>query len=69
MLRSFAVVAGLSLFVSCAAWADEPQTYPLWPTGAPGAAGSEVGDLNHSGDIPTITVYLRPRKRRPVRRS
>ena len=46
-----------------AASADEPQTYPLWPQGAPGAAGSDAGDANHAGDIPTITVYLPPKEK------
>ena len=28
-----------------------------------GAAGSDAGDANHSGDIPTITVYLPPKEK------
>src|SRR6185295_3830630 len=30
------------------------ETFPLWPSGAPGALG------NASNDIPTLTVYLPP---------
>jgi acetyl esterase/lipase len=41
--------------------AEEPPTFPLWPAGAPGALGSETGDKNHPGDVPTITVYLAPK--------
>ncbi len=63
MLRSLAFVVGLTLLAPCAVSADEPQTYPLWPQGAPGAAGSETGDENHAGDIPTITVYLAPKEK------
>lgn len=42
-----------------AATADEPPTFTLWPEGAPGARGDSAGeDKFHSGDTPTITVYL-----------
>jgi acetyl esterase/lipase len=63
MLRSFAFVVGLSVLNPGAALADEPQTYPLWPQGAPAAAGSDAGDEYHSGDIPTLTVYLPPKEK------
>jgi acetyl esterase/lipase len=63
MLRSLIFFVGLSLLAPIGAAADEPQTYPLWPQGAPGAAGSDAGDENHSGDIPTITVYLPPKEK------
>jgi acetyl esterase/lipase len=63
MLRSLIFFVGLSLLAPIGAAADEPQTYPLWPQGAPGASGSDVGDENHSGDIPTITVYLPPKEK------
>lgn len=43
--------------------ADEPPTYPLWPDGAPGARGSETGDHNVAGDVPTITVCLAPKEK------
>ncbi len=45
------------LLVPAALAADAPKTYPLWPEGAPGAKGTETGDANHAGDVPTITVY------------
>ena len=35
----------------------ESKVYPLWPDGAPGAAGTDAGNDNNPGDIPTITVY------------
>jgi acetyl esterase/lipase len=60
MLRPLACVIALSLAASHAA-AGEPQTFPLWPNGAPGATGKDAGDANHAGDIPTITVYLPPK--------
>src|SRR4051812_26144340 len=47
----------LALSASSAAVAEGPETFPLWPEGAPGALGKEAGDAFHSGDIPTITVY------------
>ena len=34
-----------------------PATFPLWPGGAPGAQGKEVGDDNNAGDIPTLTTF------------
>ncbi len=43
--------------VTGVAVAEEPTTYPLWPDGAPGAQGSETGNANNPGDVPTITVY------------
>ena len=43
------------------AFAADPPAQPLWPEGAPGALGKETGDDNHSGDIPTITVWLAPK--------
>ena len=48
-----------SLFLNAlsATAAEGPQTYPLWPDGAPGALGKETGDEFHPGDVPTITVY------------
>jgi acetyl esterase/lipase len=35
-------------------FAQAQETFPLWPSGAPGALG------NASNDIPTLTVYLPP---------
>jgi len=35
--------------------ADDPKTYPLWPSGAPGALGQDP-----KTDVPTITVYPAP---------
>ena len=63
MHRSLAFVVGLSLLTSGRASAEEPQTYPLWPRSTRGAAGSDTGDENHAGDIPTITVYLPPKEK------
>jgi acetyl esterase/lipase len=63
MLRSLSLALGISLLSASGASAEEPRTLPLWPGGAPGAAGSDPGDENHSGDIPTITVYLPPKER------
>lgn len=41
--------------------ADEPITLTLWSDGAPGALGNDPGeDAFHSGDVPTITVWLAP---------
>lgn len=59
MLTTFATLLALA----ASAPADEPKTYPLWPDGAPGAQGSETGDQFHSGDVPTITVYLPPKEK------
>ena len=63
MPRLLALAVGLSWFAMGRASADEPPTYPLWPNGAPGATGKDVGDANHAGDIPTITVYLAPKEK------
>jgi acetyl esterase/lipase len=40
--------------------ADAPQTFPLWPKVA---GNDDVGDENHAGDIPTITIYLPPKEK------
>ena len=63
MLRSLAFVVGLSLLAPYTASADEPQTYPLWPQARPARLGSDAGDETHTGDIPTITVYLPPKEK------
>ena len=52
----------LPLALACPGWPttaaeDGPKTYPLYPDGAPGAAGKEAGNANNPGDVPTITVY------------
>lgn len=47
----------LFLGVTADAADSGPKTYPLWPSGAPGAKGKETGDAFHAGDVPTITVY------------
>jgi acetyl esterase/lipase len=57
---ALAFVVGLSVFSLSGDWADEPQTYTLWPSSA---AGSDVGDANHAGDIPTISLYLPPKEK------
>lgn len=42
--------------------ADDPIVLKLWPDGAPGAKGNQPAeDAFHSGDIPTITVFLAPK--------
>jgi acetyl esterase/lipase len=53
---AFASLVALAGFATTQA--SEPKTYPLWPDGAPEAVGKEIGDGFHSGDVPTITVYL-----------
>lgn len=63
MRISLLAVCSASLVMISTARAGEPTTYPLWPEGAPGALGKEVGDDNHAGDIPTITVYLPPKEK------
>ncbi len=64
-MRRFAILAWLGLaFVLPARAEDEPagpKTYPLWPEGAPAAQGTNAGNDNNPGDIPTITVYLAPK--------
>lgn len=62
MLRRL-VLLPLVLLFAPAARADEPKTFPLWPEGAPGAKGTETGDENHAGDVPTITVWLAPKEK------
>lgn len=61
MRRMLSIALGASLLIPSLARADDPKPQPLWPDGAPGAQGSETGDENHSGDIPTITVWLPPK--------
>ena len=61
MRRLFLSLLGLIALAPAGSFADDPKTYPLWPNGAPGAAGKESGDENHAGDVPTITVYLPPK--------
>ncbi len=62
MKRSLTLLVFFSL-TSLAARGDEPIVLPLWPDGAPGALGSEPGeDAFHSGDVPTITVWLPPKE-------
>jgi acetyl esterase/lipase len=60
MLQPLILIAALLRVAPGVYTADEPKTYPLWPSGAPGATGSDIGDEFHAGDIPTITVYLAP---------
>lgn len=63
MRRSILSLLGFSMLVPSLSIAADPPTYPLWPGGAPGAVGKETGDANHSGDVPTITVYLPPKEK------
>ncbi len=58
MRSALLALCGASMILASQARGDEPPTFPLWPEGAPGASGKEVGDDNHAGDIPTITVFL-----------
>jgi acetyl esterase/lipase len=54
----------LLIAMASAGAADEPTTLPLWPDGAPGALGNDPGeDAFHSGDVPTITVWLPAREK------
>lgn len=52
------MVAFVLLSVRASLGADEPRALPLWPNGAPGVTGSDAGDKNHAGDVPTLTPYL-----------
>ncbi|MHC5544713.1 hypothetical protein ACYOEI_41300, partial [Singulisphaera rosea] len=50
-------VASVTIFLTAAFLAaaedpSAPQTYPLWPQGAPGAKGTDSDQ-----DVPTLTVY------------
>ena len=58
LLSTLALAASTSVLK-----AEDPQTLPLWPQGAPGALGTETGGKNNPGDIPTITVYLPPKEK------
>jgi acetyl esterase/lipase len=51
--RSFAAIAFGTLLIATPslALADGPEEIPLWPAGAPGAVGTEAGD------IPTLTIF------------
>src|SRR5687768_5669863 len=61
MLRFMPLLHAVALLAPDPVTADHPQTFPLWPQGAPGATGTDAGDENHAGDIPTITVHLPPK--------
>ncbi|WP_435017531.1 alpha/beta hydrolase [Tundrisphaera sp. TA3] len=63
MLRRYSLLLGLALIAPASAPAAGPQTFPLWPNGAPGAIGTEPGGPESSGDIPTLTVYLPPKEK------
>jgi acetyl esterase/lipase len=54
LVWGLAVIGAGAALVVRAEDAPVPKTYPLWPDGAPGARGKEVGD------VPKITVYLAP---------
>jgi acetyl esterase/lipase len=54
-----ALLIAFTMAATAAMAAEGPKTYPLWANGAPGALGKEAGeDAFHSGDLPTITVFL-----------
>ncbi len=57
MLSTLALLVGLAAFGQT----EGPRTYPLWPKEP---AKADPGDENHSGDIPTITVYLPPKEKK-----
>jgi acetyl esterase/lipase len=58
---AFALLALICLATPTPAPAHEPEEFPLWPNGAPGAFGNEPGqDKFHSGDIPTLTLWRAP---------
>ncbi len=62
MIRALLLASMACLMsASFASAEDEPPTYPLWPEGAPGAQGTDTGDHNVAGDVPTITVCLAPK--------
>src|SRR4051794_23131454 len=59
MRTTLGALLSLTMAATAAMAVEEPKTYPLWPNGAPGALGKEAGeDKFHSGDLPTITVFL-----------
>jgi acetyl esterase/lipase len=59
-MRALSICA-LAFFASTTGRASEPEVFPLWPEGAPGAVGSAPGeDKFHSGDIPTLTIWRAP---------
>ena len=69
MRASRPFVVGLLLFLTPAAGAlaqapapilQEPQTLPLWPGRAPGAAGDAAED------VPTLTIYMPPATAGPM---
>ncbi len=64
MRRLLLSLLGLTILVPTAVLAADPTPEPLWPKGAPGALGTETGDDNHPGDVPTITVWLPPKEKR-----
>ncbi|MDB5349772.1 MAG: esterase/lipase [Planctomycetota bacterium] len=65
MRLAILIMFGTSFLLPAAAMAGEPvTTYPLWVGEAPGAKGTEAGDDNHPGDVPTITVFLPPKEKR-----
>lgn len=64
MLRLSLGLICASILFCTPAFAADPPAQPLWPDGAPGALGKDKGqDDNHSGDIPTITVWLPPKEK------
>ena len=61
MRRIVVLLIGASCLMTPLALADEPPTYPIWPAAMTDRQGTDAGDDNHAGDIPTITVYLPPK--------
>jgi acetyl esterase/lipase len=56
------LLSAFGLCLGSQAFAQEPQTYPLYPGPAPGAQGTETsGPNNGPGDVPTITVWAAPK--------
>jgi len=56
MRTTFGIILTLGALATTGT-AQEPKTFPLWPEGAPGALGTETGNENSAGDVPTLTVY------------
>jgi len=57
MRNTLGAFLALIVAASTVSAAENPKTFPLWPGGAPGALGTETGDENSPGDVPTLTVY------------
>lgn len=61
MRSTLAILIGASAMIPALASADEPKTYPLWPEAMTKEHGTDKGNDNNPGDVPTITVFLAPK--------